>query len=48
MKFFDDPTLEIIKLNMEEIVATSFGTTNSGEDPVNGDDVYEGEEPIGG
>lgn len=32
MKFFDDPTLEIIKLNMEEILTTSFGTTTSGED----------------
>lgn len=31
MKFFDDPTLEIIKLNMEEIVATSFGDEVYGE-----------------
>ena len=47
MKFFDDPTLEIIKLNMEEIVATSFGDAVHGEDQV-GDDIYEGEETIGG
>lgn len=37
MKFFDDPTLEIIKLNMEEILTTSFGTTNSGEDVITDD-----------
>ena len=48
MKFFDDPTLEIIKLNMEEIVATSFGDGVYGEDQVDGDNIYEGEEPIGG
>lgn len=35
MKFFDDPTLEIIKLNMEEILTTSFGTMVPGEDETN-------------
>lgn len=42
MKFFDDPTLEIIKLNMEEILTTSFGTTNPGEDIIDdetGDEI---------
>lgn len=35
MKFFDDPTLEIIKLNIEEILTTSFGTDNFGENEIN-------------
>ena len=42
MKFFDDPTLEIIKLNMEEILTTSFGTNVPGEDIIDdetGDEI---------
>lgn len=34
MKFFDDPTLEIIKLNMEEILTTSFDENNFGENEI--------------
>lgn len=40
MKFFDEPQLEIVKLNPNDIVATS------GDEPVQGEDVIT-DEPEG-
>lgn len=40
MKFFDEPWLEIAKLDLNDIVATS------GDEPVQGEDVIT-DEPVG-